>query len=169
MLPKLTINNHVIERQEFIKFLGVLLDENLNWKKHIKYTENKIAKNLELLYLYKTKPFLERNALLALYYSYTQTYIDYTNIARGSTCRTNLKKNNSQQKHAIRIIFNKDKLAHTREIFKEQKILNIYQLNILSSIIFMHRVENKTAPSIFLTKFRKLSTSIQQMFRLITS
>ena len=46
MLPKLTISNHVIEMQEFIKFLGVLLDENLNWKEHIKCTENKIAKNL---------------------------------------------------------------------------------------------------------------------------
>ena len=63
MLPKLTISNHVIERQEFIKFLGVLLDENLNWKEHIKYTENKIAKNLGLLH--KARPFLERNALLA--------------------------------------------------------------------------------------------------------
>ena len=32
MLQELTISNHVIERQEFIKFIGVLLDENLNWK-----------------------------------------------------------------------------------------------------------------------------------------
>ena len=32
-------------RNLIIKFLGVLLDENLNWKKHIKYTENKIAKH----------------------------------------------------------------------------------------------------------------------------
>ena len=45
MLTKLTISNNVIERQEFIKFLGVLLDENLNWKEHIKYTENKTPKN----------------------------------------------------------------------------------------------------------------------------
>ena len=155
MLPKLTISNHVIERQEFIKFLGVLLDENPNWKEHIKHTENKIAKNLGLLY--KARPFLERNALLALYYSYIQTYINFANIAWSSTCRTNLKKINSQQKHAIRFIFNKNKFAHTREIFKEQKILNIYQLNILSNIIFIHRVENKTAPSIFLTKFCKPS------------
>ena len=57
---------------------------------HFKYTENKIAKNLGLLY--KVRIFLERNALLALYYSYTQTYINYANIAWGSTCRTNLKK-----------------------------------------------------------------------------
>ena len=143
MLPKLTISNHVIERQEFIKFLGVLLDENLKRKEYIKYIENKIAKNLGLLY--KARPFLERNALLALYYSYIQTYINYANISWGSTCWTNLKKINSQQKHAIRIIFNKNKFAHTREIFKEQKIL------------FIDRVENKTAPSIFLTKFCKPS------------
>ena len=90
MLPKLTVSNHVIERQVFMKFLGVLLDENLNWKEHIKYTENKIAKNLGLLY--KARPFLERNALLALYYSYIQTYINYANIAWSSTCRTSLKK-----------------------------------------------------------------------------
>ena len=128
----------------------LLLDENLNWKENIKYTKNKIAKNLGLLY--KTRPFLERNALLALYYLYIQTYMNYPNIAWRSTCRTNLKKINSQQKHAIRIIFNKNKFAHTREIFKEQKILNIYQLNILSNIIFMHRAENKTSPSISRTK-----------------
>ena len=90
MLPKLTISNNVIERQEFIKFLGVLLDENLNWKEHIKYTENKIAKKLGLLY--KDRLFLERNALLVFYYPYIQTYIKYANIAWGITCRTNLKK-----------------------------------------------------------------------------
>ena len=144
--PKFTISNHVIERQEFIKFLGALLDENLNWNTLNIQKTKKIAKNLGLLY--KARPFLERNPLLAL-------LCQYANIAWGSTCKP--WKINSQQKHTIRIIFNKNKFAHTREIFKEQKILNIYQLNILSNIIFMHRVENKTAPSIFLTKFCKPS------------
>ena len=41
MLPKLTISNHVTERQKVIRFLGVLLDEKLNWKEHIKYAETK--------------------------------------------------------------------------------------------------------------------------------
>ena len=53
---------------------------------------------------------------------------------------------------------------HARETFKEQKILNMYQLNIWSNIIFMHRVENKTAPSIFLTKFCKPSRSYPTNF-----
>ena len=120
------------------------------------------TKNLGLLY--KTRPFLERNALLALYYSYIQTYMNYANIAWGSTCRTNLKKTNSQQKHAISIIFNKNKCGHRREISKEQKVLDIYQLSILSNIIFMHRVENKIASSIFLSKFCKLSNSYPTNF-----
>ena len=34
---------------------------------------------------------------------------------------------NGQQKHAIHIIFNRNKCAHTSEIFKEQKILNTCQ------------------------------------------
>ena len=41
MLRKLTISNNVIERQKLIKFLGVLLDENLNWKEHIYIQETK--------------------------------------------------------------------------------------------------------------------------------
>ena len=61
MLPKLTISNHVTEGQVFIKFLGVLRDENLKWKGHIKYAENKIAKNLGLLY--KARPFFRKECL----------------------------------------------------------------------------------------------------------
>ena len=122
MLPELTISNRVIEKQEFkfleIKFLGVLLDENLNWKEHIKYTENKIAKNLGLLH--KARPFLERNALVTLYYSYIQTYINFANIAWGSTFRTNLKKINSQKNMQYVLFLIKTNL-HTQGKFLRSK------------------------------------------------
>ena len=45
-LPKLYIDNNQIQQSESIKFLGVFLDENLTWKEHIKYIENKIPKTL---------------------------------------------------------------------------------------------------------------------------
>ena len=57
-LPKLTINNHEIQRKESIKFLGVSLDQTLTWKEHIKLTEYKIAKNIAILY--KTRPYLDK-------------------------------------------------------------------------------------------------------------
>ena len=156
----MTSSNHVIERQGFIKLLGVLLDENLNWKEHIKCTESEIAKYLGLLY--QARPLWDKNALLALYYLYTQTYINYANTAWGCTCRTNLKKIESQQKHAIRI-FLLNKFSQACKIFKEQKILNIYRLNILTNIIFVHRVENNTAPSTFVTFTFYLATLIKTL------
>ena len=42
VLPKLFIKNQVVKRQSSIKFLGILLNENLSWEKHLKLTENKI-------------------------------------------------------------------------------------------------------------------------------
>ena len=89
-LLKLNINNSEIERPECLKFLGVLLDENLCWKEHIKYIESKISKNIRLLY--KAKPCIDKHSLLSLHHSYIHFYINYGNIAYGSTARTNLKK-----------------------------------------------------------------------------
>ena len=138
LLPKLNINNSEIERSECLRFLGVLLDGNLCWREYIKYIESKIAKNIGLLY--KARPSIDKHSLLSLYHSYIHSYINYGNIAWGSATTTNLKKVYSQQKHAIRTVYNKDRLSHTRELFKECKILNVYQVNIWENLVFMHQI-----------------------------
>ena len=153
VLPKLNINNCKIARTKSIKFLGVFLDENLSWKPHIKYVENRISKNIGLLF--KARPFLNKKSLLSLYYSYIHSYINYGAVSWGTTCRINLKKINSQQKQVFCIIFNKGKFEHTSELFKSSKILNVYKLNNFNFAVFMHRFQGKSAPSIFLPKFRK--------------
>ena len=110
LLPRLPIKKHKVERVKSIRFLGVLLDENLSWKDHIKCVETRVAKNIGLLY--RAKLFLDKNLLLTLYYSYIHTYLNYANLSWGSTNRTNLKSysvNKSTQyelltiKHALTI------------------------------------------------------------------
>ena len=71
-LPKRFINNQVIIQKT------ILLDENLSCKEHLKLTENKIAKNIELVY--KVKLYLNKDSLLALYFSYIHSYIKYANL-----------------------------------------------------------------------------------------
>ena len=95
-----------------------------------------------------------QESLLSLYYAYIHTYINYANLAWASTIRTNLKKIHSQRKHAIRIIFRKDKFSRPTELFVQNKVFNLYQLNILNNLIFMHKVRNETAPAVFLPKFQ---------------
>ena len=50
----LTINNFEIKRTTSIKFLGILVDENLTWNDHIHILENKLSKNVGLLYRSKS-------------------------------------------------------------------------------------------------------------------
>ena len=72
--------------------------------------------------LHKARPYLNQRALLYLY-SYIDSFLKYANTAWCSTNRTYLKKLQTQQKHAIRIIFRKTKFSHTRKLFKENKKL----------------------------------------------
>ena len=118
----LKINND-IEKVDTMKFLGVLLDDNLSWKEHMKYLEDKLVKNIGLMY--RAKPFIDKESLLALYYSYIHLYLNYANLAWGSTYLTNLKKLRSQQKHAIRIDHNETKFEHRKELLKSA---NVYKL-----------------------------------------
>ena len=135
LLPKLKINNYEIKRRESIKFLDVLIDESSTWEPHIKYIENKISKGIELLF--KAKPFLNKQPLLSLHYSYIHSYINYANVAWGSTYITSLKTLSSQQKHGMRIIYNRGSFEHTKQ---SNKIPNVYKLNILNVITFMLKV-----------------------------
>ena len=43
-LPDLKFNNIILKRVTELKFLSVMIDENLNWQSHIKLVESKISK-----------------------------------------------------------------------------------------------------------------------------
>lgn len=46
-------------------------------------------------------------------------------------------------------------IHHTSELLRSSKALNIYQLKIFSTAVFVHKIQGKLAPNIFLPKFRK--------------
>ena len=58
---KLKLNLHNIEQKNFIKYLGIYIDKNLNWATHIQHINSKISKNLEILF--RLRHFLTLNTL----------------------------------------------------------------------------------------------------------
>ena len=105
--------------------------------------------------LHKPKHYLNKRPLLVLYNSFIHTYTNHGNIACGSTSRTNLEKISSLQKHAIRIIRCKDRFTHARELFRERKMLNVFQLNISNNLVSVHKIKSQTVPKIFQNKLIK--------------
>ena len=66
---KLFINNSVVTQVNCSKFLGIILDNKLNWISHIAYIKNKIAKGMDILL--KARKVLKKSVLHQLYYSYS--------------------------------------------------------------------------------------------------
>ena len=139
VLPKLFINNQVIKRQSSVKFLGILLDENLSRKEDLKLTENKIAKNIGLIF--KAKPYLNKDSSLVLcFFTFTLTLTMLICIGKHT------------QKRALRLIHNKNRFYHSKKRLESCEILNVYKLILLNTAVFMHKIKNRTAPSSFLEK-----------------
>ena len=59
------------------KYLGVIIDNKLKLTSHILYIKNKISKTIGLFY--KMRQYLERKALINLYYSLFFPYLIYCN------------------------------------------------------------------------------------------
>ena len=119
----MNINGFTIGRESSIKFLGVWADENLTWRDQIYTVENKIAKNIGLVY--QEKLYLDDNCLKQIYFAYIYAYINYANIAWASTHKTKLKKVQSKQKHALRIMFNQLKTLPSETLFLSLNVLNV--------------------------------------------
>ena len=146
-LPALKIADNNIERKTAIKFLGVMLDENISWVEHIRTVETKLAKNIGLLY--RAKPLLEEKSLKSIYFAYIHSYLNYANIAWASTYRTKLKTIHFHQKHAARIVFNEEKLTQSRPLLRSLNALNVYQINLYQHLAFMYKLNKNKAPLTF--------------------
>ena len=154
-LPLLQLNSNIIERENSLKFLGVILDEHLTWKKHIQLIENKVSKNVGILY--KASKLINSKCLRSIYFSFIHSYINFANIAWASTNKTNLKKLFGKQKQAAPIIFNQDRFTHARPLLKTLNALNVYQINLLQVLLFMHKIKTNSSPRIFLHQFQTIN------------
>ena len=66
---KVNVRGIKIDRCFVTKYIGVLLDENLSWKPHIEYSQNKLSQSVGIIA--KMRKYLDNTNLVALYYSFS--------------------------------------------------------------------------------------------------
>ena len=76
--PPLVFNNTIVSQSSSQKHLGVILDSNLIFDKHLKMVSLKISKTLGLLQ--KLNNLLPRSALITIYKAFVRPYLDYGDI-----------------------------------------------------------------------------------------
>ena len=98
-VSSIILNNCVLERVESTKFLGVIVDDKLNWNEHISYVSLKISQILGVFRKLKYK--LPVAMLRVLYNALIYPHLSYCNIVWGCTLLSNLDKILKLQKKSL--------------------------------------------------------------------
>ena len=98
--PTMSINNEIIEETRVAKYLGILIDNKLQWKDQINSINLKLSKGIGLLS--KIRHFVPKSVLRSIYVSFIYPHVDYNLLNWGTSSTTDL--NNTNIKNALRIM-----------------------------------------------------------------
>ena len=97
----ISIDGHKIEEVKQTKFLGMILDNKLNWHAHCEYICGKISKGIGIII--KARKVFNETTLLSLYNSLILPYVSYCIHVWGKAYDTHLKHVMVLQNKAVRV------------------------------------------------------------------
>ena len=147
-IPKLIINDSVIERVREFNFLGLTINESLNWSSHCSKIANKISRTLGVMN--RLKRYLPFSALKLMYDSLILPHLQFGITCWGFETSRIIKL----QKRAMRIMTLSKYNAHTEPLFKELKLLKVKDIFDVQCMKFWHKFTNGLLPKFFRCMFR---------------
>ena len=144
-LPMLKIHHENISRERVVKFLGVLVDENLTFKEHIDHVCRKLS--IGISYLYRGKNILNSDQLKLIYNALLLPHIQYCSLVWGFTFDTYTNKIVLLQKRAARIILNLGYRDSVTPLFHHIGIKTFSELLKIKCMILIYQIKHKSVPA----------------------
>ena len=135
MMNVLRLNNATLEKSNEVKYLGILLDNKFDFKKHINSVAAKLTKYTGLFY--KLRFILSIKQLVLVYKSFVQPVIQYGVLTYGTASKTSLKFIEVKIKQILRIIFRKQSHQSTANEREKYGIFLVKELHIYELLIFL--------------------------------
>ena len=141
---QIKMDDNVLNRVANTKFLGIFIDESLSWKTHISHINKIMSRNTGVIS--KLRHTLPQSVLLMLYNTLILPFLSYCNIVWANTYPTKLHRLYILQKRVVRNITLSHYQSHSRPLFKQLNILNVYQLNEYLCAILIFKNEKSLLP-----------------------
>ena len=123
----LKLNNATIYESFKLKYLGLILDYQLNWKAHITELCKKLARAVGLMY--KIRHFCPEEVIRTLYFSIFNSHVAYGLPVWGSCNQEDLRKIQTLQNQALRAMVKQtENDLSIDQVRFDKKILNIADL-----------------------------------------
>ena len=134
-----------LEKVDQMKYLGVILDSQLNWSLHISHVSNKISRSIGCIR--RIKSYLTKKHLINLYYALVLSYIDYCCTAWGSCCISNLNKLQKLQNRYARLVLNRDYTSSQCSLLTALNWQSIEQRIKYQKCIVVYKIQNNLSPN----------------------
>ena len=154
---RITLNLHHSKLFESskIKYLGLILDNRLNWRAHITELSKKLSRAIGLIY--KIRNFCSFSVLRSLYFSIFNSHLSYGLAVWGNANCSYINKIKDLQKRALKaIVFaHNDNYININSIHHNLKILNVgHQFQVqLSSLMWDY--DHNTLPVSLKSLFKR--------------
>ena len=144
MKINLKINEEVVPQVSNTKFLGIIIDEKLNWKKHLDKLIHKIKSNIKLLQI--NHKFVSKQVIKILYYSQIFSHITYgIGIWGNQLNKQQVEILQKLQNICIRLICSK-KHIRTSD-FADLGILRIKDIIKMENLKFAYKLNKNLLPN----------------------
>ena len=135
-----------IEKKHEARFLGIIVDENFTWAKHISTLRTKMARYIGIMY--KLKHLLPLKIRIQIYHSFVQSHINYCSLVWGFCAKSHIETIFRVQKKGLRAVIPgyiqyryRDGITagHTKPFFNDFGILTVQGVIVANSLLFMHK------------------------------
>ena len=137
----ISLNSIDIKQIKSIKYLGIYIDENLNWSCHIQHLSLQLARYSGLLY--RIRSFLDWNTLCMLYYSLTHSRIQYGIVAWGTANKTLMQELNVKLNNIVCTITYSSKYCPVTSLYKNLIFFKLDDIYLLERAEFMYHLHHK--------------------------
>lgn len=136
----LDISGEKVEQSQSIKILGVTLDENLNFKDHLRSVCKKVAGMIGVLR--RLKNLIPVNAKLLLYKSAIMPHLTYCHLVWHFCTASDNRRLERLQERALRLMYNT--IAESYDaLLKRAKLTTLQNRRLQDILILMFKVKNK--------------------------
>ena len=145
----------LLKRVKSVKYLGVILDENVTWTEQIEYLSSKLSRSAGIFS--KLRYYLKKDVLIRVYHALFNSHLQYGILCWGSTYESNLNRLQVLQNRAIRNISRAPRFYRLANYYLNYRILKVHDLYDLEISKFMHSHYNENVPSCFNSFFQLAS------------
>ena len=133
---ELYMGDQKIERTDNYKYLGIMVDDKLNWKLQINTLCTKLSSVCGILS--KVRHYLGRKSLMLIYNSLFDSRLRYGILGWGTASEQSLSKLSTLQNKAVRLITFSSFRSSAAPLYSNLKILPLNEQLFLQRSTFMH-------------------------------